>query len=133
MTENATSIPTSASEFREGLARHTLRYQRCDSCGQAQTLRRYLCTQCGAATLHWHTASGQGTVRAHSTVHRAPTEEFKPLVPYTLVLVELEEGPRVMGHAHPSTAIGSRVEAHYFAHHGVTLLSFEPLAASADT
>jgi len=42
-------------------------------------------------------------------VHRAPSDDFKALAPYRIVLVDLEEGVRVMGHADPGLAIGDRV------------------------
>ena len=48
------------------------------------------------------------------TLQGAPTEEFKALVPYDLVLVDLAEGARVMGHATPGLAIGDAVRADVF-------------------
>jgi hypothetical protein len=42
-------------------------------------------------------------------VHRAPDERFKALVPYRLVLVDMQDGMRVMGHAQASLQIGDQV------------------------
>jgi uncharacterized OB-fold protein len=130
MTELFTDTTSTTRGFREGLADHQLRYQRCEKCGHAQTLKRYVCVQCGCTDLRWRVACGNGTVRARSTVHRAPTDDFKALIPYTLVLVELNEGPRVMAHANTNVVIGSPVHATYFAHNGATLLRFEPQPSS---
>lgn len=97
--------------FTQGLAAGRLRYQRCEACGSALTGQRYACTRCGSARLAWCDAAGTGTVYAVSTVHRAPTEALRALVPYTLVLVDLDEGPRMMAHGAPGLAIGERVAA----------------------
>lgn len=112
--------------FTEGLAHEQLRYQCCQACGQPQTLARLACVACGSETLDWRMASGLGTVLAVSVVSRAPSDAFRPLVPYTLVLVGLDEGPRVLGHAVPGTAVGQRVQASTFAHEQRRLLRFGP-------
>jgi uncharacterized OB-fold protein len=52
---------------------------------------------------------GAGTVHASTIVHRAPDDQFRAIAPYALVLVELDEGVRVMGHAPTGIVIGSRV------------------------
>lgn len=122
------SAPTT-HPFTDGLAHGLLRYQRCEDCGRAQTLTRLACAQCGSERLAWHDAQGSGTVVAASVVSRAPSDAFRPLVPYTLVLVELDEGPRVMGHAMPGTTIGAHVKAGTFAHEKRSLLRFAPTAA----
>ena len=120
-----TPPPSLAAHFTEGLQAHVVRFQRCDACGHAQTLARYACQRCGAQRLAWHDASGLATVRARTVVSRAPSDEFRALAPYTLVIVELDEGPRLMGHAQADVQIGQRVQAGYFEHQGRTLLRFD--------
>ncbi len=119
-------MSASIHPFTEGLDHGLLRYQRCEDCGRAQTLTRLACAHCGSERLAWHDAGGHGTVVAASVVKRAPSDAFRPLVPYTLVLVELDEGPRVMGHATPGTAIGDHVKAGTFSHERRSLLRFSP-------
>lgn len=97
--------------YTDGAAAGIVRHQRCDSCGAALTGQRFGCPHCGGASLRWCDAAGSGTVLAISTVHRAPTEAWRAEVPYTLVLVELDEGPRVMAHGAPGLVIGMRVRA----------------------
>jgi len=109
MTAASLSAP-----FLEGLERGEIRYQACAECGAAQTLARYACRACGSAQLQWRTAKGLGSVYAATTVARAPSEEFRALAPYTLAIVELDEGPRLMGHAAPEVRIGDRVVAGFF-------------------
>ncbi|MEZ5743043.1 MAG: OB-fold domain-containing protein [Sphingomonadaceae bacterium] len=45
----------------------------------------------GAGALEWFEASGKGTVHAVTVVSQRP-----PAEPYNVVLVDLEEGPRMM-------------------------------------
>lgn len=113
-----------AAPFVEGLTRHELRFQRCTACGTAQTLARYACAHCGGETLHWETARGTATLHALTVVSRAPSDAFRALAPYTLVVAQLDEGPRLMAHAEPGLRIGDRVAAGFFAHEGRTLVRF---------
>lgn len=112
------------SAFQEGLGRKQILFQSCCSCGAAQTLARYACRRCGSTRLEWRKAAGRGVVYAVTVVTRAPSDEFRPLVPYTLALVDLEEGARLMGHAAPGVAIGDPVHAQFFQASGKTLIRF---------
>ena len=123
-------MPTTSSlsaPFVEGLQTQVLRYQHCPQCGQSQTLARYACAHCGSDALQWKQATGTATVRALTVVSRAPSDDFRELAPYTLVIAELDEGPRLMGHAHPAVHIGARVKADFFQHKERSLIRFIPL------
>ncbi len=120
-----------ASPFAQGLAVGVLRYQQCPGCGAAQTGQRLACAACGSVQLAWCDAAGTGTVFAASTVHRAPTEAWRAVAPYTLVLVDLDEGPRVMAHGAPGLVIGQRVRAEPVVLAGQTLVRFVPWVSSA--
>ncbi|MEF7612564.1 OB-fold domain-containing protein [Aquincola sp. MAHUQ-54] len=84
-------------------------YQQCGACGRRWLFRRGFCPHCAAPSPTEHLAAGGGTVRASTLVHRAPSDEFRALAPYRLVLVDLDEGVRLMAHADPAVAIGDRV------------------------
>lgn len=116
--------------YTDGLAAGVLRHQRCLACGAAQTLQRYACRACSSPRLEWRDASGRGVVHACTVVSRAPSDRYKALVPYTLVLVDLDEGARVMAHAEPGVRIGDRVAATFFEHEGLHLVRFRPLTAA---
>lgn len=126
MNENPVFRSSVAAPHVDGLRRGILRLQRCLSCGRAQTLARYACADCGKSNLNWEDASGQGSVVAVTTVTRAPSAAFAALAPYVLVIVELDEGARVMGHGVSGLGIGERVSATYFVHEERTLLRFVP-------
>ena len=122
---SADAKPLSAP-YVEGLAAGVIRYQSCADCGAAQTLPRYACRRCGSGRLEWLDSCGRGTVHAASVVMRAPSDDFRALAPYTLVLVDLDERARVMAHAQAGVAIGDRVSATYFKHGERTLIRFRP-------
>lgn len=113
-----------AQPFVDGLEQQLLRYQHCRACGQAQTLARYACQRCASPALEWRQASGHATVRAATVVARAPSDAFRALAPYTLVIAELDEGPRLMGHAEAGMRIGTRVAAQFFRHQERWLVRF---------
>lgn len=119
-------MSASSHPFTTALNQGVLRYQCCSACGRAQSLTRLACPHCGSAALQWQDASGDGTVLAASVVSRAPSDEFRALAPYTLVLVQLAEGPCVMGHATPGTAVGDSVKAGTIPHGERRLLRFSP-------
>ena len=114
------------SPFVEGVAQGVVRYQRCMDCGAPQTLNRRACTSCGSTQLQWHDAAGRGTVYATTVVMRAPSQAFRALTPYTLLLVKLDEGFRVMAHGTSGLTIGARVHARFVAHADATLIVFHP-------
>ena len=127
MNEHPTAVTSSsalAAPFIEGLSHHELRFQRCTVCGTAQTVARYACAHCGSETLAWETARGTATLYAVTVVSRAPSDAFRALAPYTLVIAQLDEGPRLMAHGDPGARIGDRVTAGFFTHDGRTLIRF---------
>lgn len=118
MTSSNSTVPVTAlpiaQPFIDGILFNTLCYQSCKHCGRAQTLARYACTYCQSPDLQWKDSCGLGTVKAVTEVTRAPTDEFKALAPYTLVIVELKEGFRLMAHAQAGVVIGQHVQSEFF-------------------
>jgi uncharacterized protein len=88
-------------------------YQSCGGCGKAQYFRRGFCAACGSADLAEKRASGKGTVYATSIVTRAATPETRAHVPYNIVLVDTEEGFRMMAHGANDLRIGDSVTARF--------------------
>ncbi len=98
---------------------------RCMHCGACWTLKPYACATCGGVKFVQTNASGYGKVKANSVVHRAPDDAWRPFVPYTLVLVTLDEGPTIMGHAQGCLQIGDAVAAHRIFKGDMQVLAFE--------
>jgi uncharacterized OB-fold protein len=46
--------------------------------------------------MEWISLTGNGSIYSFTIIYRAPKADFKGKVPYTLALVELDEGPRLM-------------------------------------
>jgi uncharacterized OB-fold protein len=88
-------------------------YQRCNACGATQYFRRAFCHTCGCTELSVLSAEGTGTIYAVSHVTRAPTPETRAHGPYTIVLVDADEGFRLMAHGADGLAIGDRVTAKF--------------------
>jgi uncharacterized OB-fold protein len=79
----------------EGYAGDRLRLPFCEACGAAHLYPRARCPRCGGA-LAWREASGRAELASWSVVHRAPSSDFAPDVPYVVALVRLAEGPQMM-------------------------------------
>ncbi|MBY6092608.1 Zn-ribbon domain-containing OB-fold protein [Maritimibacter alkaliphilus] len=84
-------------------------YQHCPACGASQALARPFCVACLHPAPEWRRAQGTGRVVSVTTMHRAPTPEWKGRLPYTIALVDLSEGLRVMALATPGLAAGDAV------------------------
>jgi uncharacterized OB-fold protein len=82
-------------EFYAFLARGELRLQRCTACGTWRHPPRHRCARCGSVDVAWDAAAGAGRVFSWTVTHRAVDPAFVP--PYAIVIVELDEGPRLVG------------------------------------
>jgi uncharacterized OB-fold protein len=80
------------TEYWQGVAEDKLLLKRCGGCGKAHHPRRMFCDACTSNDMQWFEASGTGTIYTYSVVHRAPTEAFQAETPYTVGIVELDEG-----------------------------------------
>jgi uncharacterized OB-fold protein len=88
-------------------------YQTCGACRHVWYFRRTFCPACGSGDVAALTASGEGVVFAISVVTRAATAEARAHVPYAVVLVDANEGFRMMGHGERDLKIGDRVTARF--------------------
>ena len=79
-----------AEVYRRYLESGRLGFQRCSGCGAAVFYPRVVCPVCGGADLVWEISSGRGVVYASTAVYRRDED------PYNVVLVDLEEGFRMM-------------------------------------
>ena len=80
--------------YWKGMNDHELRFQRCAQCEHVQFLPGPMCSGCQSFDLEWFTSSGKGTVYSWSGVEQHAHPAFEP--PYTVLLVEMDEGPRVI-------------------------------------
>lgn len=81
----------------EAAAEERLLIQRCGACDAAVFFPRSVCPVCHDDALEWVDAAGIGTVYSYTVLHRAGKPGWEADVPYVVALIELEEGPRMMG------------------------------------
>lgn len=82
-------------EFWEATRRHELRLQRCGACERFRYPPSPVCPECLSEAFAWTPVSGRGTVSTWVVFHKAYFPSFADEVPYAVVQVELEEGPRL--------------------------------------
>ncbi len=81
-------------QFVQGLEQGNLLGLVCNSCGAATCPPLGVCRACGAQDQRVAEMSGVGTVRTFTVVRVAPEGRTPP---YVVAMVELDEGPWVMG------------------------------------
>lgn len=69
----------------------------CRACDRPYFYPRRYCPRCWSDDTEWRESSGRGTVYSYSVIHQNPAPPFRDWAPYAVVLVDLEEGVRVMG------------------------------------
>jgi uncharacterized OB-fold protein len=85
-----------AAEFYQFCKNHELRFQRCDDCGAWRHIPRDMCAKCGSFKWNWTPSSGKGTLFSWTTATQPMMPQFAESVPYSPVVVELEEGVRMV-------------------------------------
>ena len=85
-----------AGEFYAYCRKHELRFQHCIDCGTWRHLPRDMCAKCGSFRFEWRKSSGRGKLFSWTTVAQPMLPPFADAVPYSPVIVELEEGVRMV-------------------------------------
>lgn len=80
-----------------GLRRHELLVQECPRCSKLIFPPQPMCPHCRSLERGWRKSSGKGKVYSWVIVHRPSHPYFADKVPYPVVLIEMEEGFRVVG------------------------------------
>lgn len=82
--------------YWEALRSGELLYQRCTACDAAVLPARAECPKCLQATLAWTRASGVAKLVSWIVYHHAFHPAFALRLPYTVAIVELAEGARMV-------------------------------------
>ena len=110
-------VPTLRGEERlwfDAAREGRLVHQRCQDCQARIWYPRVLCPTCGSERLDVVDSAGRGAVHSFTVLHRAGHPSRAADVPYAVLLVDLDEGVRVLADldGDPGTvAVGTRVEA----------------------
>ena len=121
-----------SSMFWSAAAEGRLLIQHCPECGERQFYPRAVCVGCGT-TPEWEEVSGQGTVHTFTVIRQNYARPFRDQLPYVVAIVELAEGPRMMGSltgvAVEDVYVGMPVEAYVVeAEEGVGVPMWRPAA-----
>jgi uncharacterized protein len=100
-------------EFFRQAAGGTIHLQRCEQCGEHRFPPRRYCRHCFSGDWEWDPSGGTGTIVSWVTSWFTRDPGWVDDVPYTTVVVQLDEGPRLLGAMRGMTVedleIGTRV------------------------
>lgn len=115
--------------YFDALAQGIFEIPQCCACRKFHFFPRVCCPHCGSQDLEWVAPSGKGVVYSVTIVRARQGDD------YTVVLVDLEEGPRLMsrvvGVPVESVAIGMPVDARIDQTEDGPLLVFTSLGEQA--
>jgi uncharacterized protein len=100
--------------FWEGCGRGELRAQQCRTCRHLRFPPSEVCPRCLGDEADWTVTTGRGEVETFVVFHHAYHPAWAEQVPYNVVLVQLDDGPRMFanllgGQGRPT--VGQRVRA----------------------
>ena len=81
--------------YWKALADGKLVYQQCCKCGNGWLPARSECPRCLSDETSWTAASGSARLVSWIVYHHAYHESVVGKLPYTVAIVELDEGPRL--------------------------------------
>lgn len=115
MTTAPTPAPDVLTEpFWRGGTDGELRVQRCEGCGHLRFPPSPVCPRCLDERATWVPTTGRGTILSYVVFHRAYQAAWANRVPYAVLLVQLDDGPRLFSDYAGSPgdlAVGARVRA----------------------
>jgi uncharacterized protein len=99
--------------FFAALAERRLRLQRCTVCRHARYPVAPACPRCGSTGARWDVLRGTGSVHSWIRYRKSYLPEFEPLMPYVVLCVAVDDGPRMFGRltgTNGDPSIGDRVQ-----------------------
>jgi|688.fasta_scaffold06409_14 uncharacterized OB-fold protein len=104
--------------YWEGCAAGELRLQCCRRCDETWFPEAPCCPRCLSTDTIWRAVSGRGTVWSHIRMHQKYIAAYADEVPYTVIMVKLQEGPRMYSalvSGSPAPQVGSPVMVEFTA------------------
>ncbi|MFG2956205.1 Zn-ribbon domain-containing OB-fold protein [Streptomyces sp. NPDC048291] len=86
---------TDGAPFWEYAAHGELRVQACADCGEPRFPPRPCCPHCQSFASEWRPTSGRGRIWSYVVPHPPLLPEYAAQAPYNVVVVELDDAPRV--------------------------------------
>lgn len=82
--------------YWDSVKAHAMQLQQCGDCGKFVFYPRAVCPHCFSRNLQWTPVSGRGKIYGFTISHQKKMPNFGADVPYTIAVVELAEGVRMM-------------------------------------
>jgi uncharacterized protein len=92
----STQNPFTIEQFYKFLSQSKLMAGKCNKCGKIHLPPRPLCDNCYSQDFAWVEVSGKGKLLTYTIIHVAPPQ-FQALVPYTVGIIQLEDGLKLPG------------------------------------
>jgi uncharacterized OB-fold protein len=89
-------LPFTVSSFYNFVSEKRLMAAKCTECGTVLLPPKPMCTKCLSTNLKWIELEGTGKLLSYTVIYIAP-EQFQSITPYTVGIVELQNGLRLPG------------------------------------
>ena len=90
-------VDQDSEPYWQSLRAHNAKLQKCTNCGRFRFPPSPSCYYCGTFGGNWEEISGKGTIYSWAIINHPIDKRLASDVPFTIVLVDLEEGPRIAG------------------------------------
>src|SRR3954447_24162801 len=104
--KDATGAP-----FWEYAAQGELRVQACADCAESRFPPRPCCPHCQSFASEWRPVSGRGRVWSYVMPHPPLLPDYAEQAPYNVVVVELEDAPRIRLVGNVVASAGARLDS----------------------
>lgn len=90
------TLPFTIESFYKLAKERKLMGARCEKCGTLFMPPKPLCTTCFSRDFKWIELKRRGRLLSYTVIHVSPVR-FQSLAPYTVGIVELQDGPHLPG------------------------------------
>ena len=102
------NLPFTIEQFYKFMAQGKLMASECSQCGKIHLPARPVCDNCYGTEFTWTEIKGKGKLLTYTIIHVAPPQ-FQDLAPYTVGIVQLENGMKLPGMISGTTENALRV------------------------
>ena len=89
-------LPFTVASFYKFVSEKRLMAAKCNECGTVLLPPKPMCTKCLSTHLKWIELEGAGKLLSYTVIYIAP-EQFQSITPYSVGIVELQNGLRLPG------------------------------------
>ena len=105
------AIGNDEAPFFEAARSGELRIQKCSGCERLRHPPRPMCPWCRSTQSTWALMSGRGTIWSFVVPHPPLLPQFTDLAPYNVIVVSLDEDPKIRLLGNLVNAVGDSINA----------------------